>query len=185
MGRTYWHCGATIFEVFRGDSCDHLEDCRVHGTERVGGMVWLLRVLTTCHSGKMTSVPSSPIATADWRWYCGWSVKSHGQMRFKALLHIWLEPKVGTELLYLPVSDFSITSLSRDMPKKNTALTSRRNSFYQFTLLAVAGCVVPGKTRMTRELLGHPVDPMIAGNVIAPPRRETSQDLEGSWFGLR
>ena len=118
MGRTYWHCGAMIFEVFRRDSCDHLEDCRVHGTERVGGMVWLLRVLTTCHSGKMTSVPSSPIATADWRWYCGWSVKSHGQMRFKALLHIWLEPKVGTELLYLPVSDFSITSLSRDMPKK-------------------------------------------------------------------
>lgn len=106
-------------------------------------------------------------------------------MRFNALLHTWLEPKVGTGLLYPPVCDFSITSLRRDMPKKNTALTSRRNSFYQFTLLAVAGCVVPGQTRVTRELLGHPVDLMIAGNVIAPPRRETSQDLEGSRFGLR
>lgn len=31
MGRTYWHCRAMIFEVFRGDSCDHLEDWLVHG----------------------------------------------------------------------------------------------------------------------------------------------------------
>lgn len=38
MGRTYWHCGAMTFVVFRGDTCDHLEDCLVHGTECVEGM---------------------------------------------------------------------------------------------------------------------------------------------------
>lgn len=66
-------------------------------------------------------------------------------MRYNALLYIWLKPKVGTGLLCPPMSDFSVTSFRRDTPKKDTALTSRRNSFYQFTLLAVAGYVVSGQ----------------------------------------
>ena len=64
--------------------------------------------------------------------------------------------------------------------QKKHCTDEQEKSIHQSTLLAVAGHVVPGQTRMTPELLGHPVDPMITENVIALQRGKTGQDSKGS-----